>query len=164
MRNRPDLIVPIRDRRQRRRIVTLKNFRNVAIIAFVLFIAVTIYSEMRGPKAGEYGRLYSSELPPRVEVRPTEVVQEAATPPAPNVSDQTQADPMLVEPLTREQWLHGETQTADIAASTTIAPPTPVQVTQQGTGNDVTIVGGPEGVAIVRGARKRPLLAGGFGR
>jgi hypothetical protein len=153
--SRPDLIVPIRDRRQRRRIVTLKNFRNVAIFAVVIFLSVTVYSELRGPKAGEYGRLYTSELPPRVEPKPIEVVQEATS-----IDDQTHADPTLVQPMARAQWLDGET-----AGTTAAITPAPVQVhasvSQSG---DVTIVGGPEGVSVVRESRRRPVLSGGFGR
>ncbi|HEX7831559.1 MAG TPA: hypothetical protein VF787_18030 [Thermoanaerobaculia bacterium] len=154
--SRPDLIVPIRDRRQHRRIVTLKNFRNLAIVAVVAFLGVTVYSEIRGPKAGEYGRLYRSELPPSVEPKPVEVVQEATT-----IDDQTHADPTLVQPMARAQWLEGETATPTTA---TIAPsPVPVQASVSQSG-EVTIVGGPEGVSVVREQRRRPVLSGGFGR
>lgn len=166
MRRRPDLIVPIHDRRKRRRILTLRNFRNAAIAAVVLFIAMTIYFDYRGPRSGEYGRLFSSELPPRVEARPIEVVKEAV--PAP-VDDQTHADPTLVQPLAREQWLRGDepaTATAAAIATTSMVPPpapAPVEAATT-TGENVTIVGGPEGVSIVRAPRRRAVLSGGFGR
>ncbi|HEX2834506.1 MAG TPA: hypothetical protein VHW00_15955 [Thermoanaerobaculia bacterium] len=153
-----DLIVPIRDRRQRRRIVTLKNFRNVMIAAAAIFLAVTIYSETRGPKTGDYGRLYSNEMPAKVEPKPLEVVTEAASTAVP---DATHADPTLVEPMARAQWLNGEEQ----ATATLIAPASTTNVRiDPRAGGDVTIVGGPDGVTVVRGERRRPMLKGGFGR
>jgi len=85
-----------------------------------------------------------------------EVVKEAAP-----VEEQTHADPMLVEPMARAQWLQD-----DVATTATIAPVQPeisaASVTR-GTG-DVTIVGGTEGVTIVRSQRRKPVLSGGFGR
>lgn len=159
MRSQRDLIVPIRDRRQRRRIVTLKNFRNVSIAALLIFMAITIYSETRGPRAGDYGRLYSSEMPAReVAKQGVEVVQEAAT--APAVADESHADPTLVEPMARAQWLAAnasEPRSQQPVSATIVPPPTT-------RGGDVTIVGGPEGVTVVRGERKRAVLKGGFGR
>jgi hypothetical protein len=156
MRSKRDLIVPIRDRRQRRRIVTLRNFRNLTIAAVLAFLAITIYSETRGPGAGDYGRLYSNELPPRVEAKPVEVIHEAE--PA-TIPDATYADPTLVAPMARGQWLDGEQQTT----ATLVPPPVDVRI-DPSAGSDLTIVGGPEGVTVVRGERKRPLLKGGFGR
>jgi hypothetical protein len=166
MRRRPDLIVPIHDRRKRRRFLTLRNFRNVAIAALIVFVALTVYSDWRGSRSGDYGRLLSSQLPSRVESRPIEVVQEAGSPPV----DQTHADPMLVQPLAREQWLQDDepktatiaTTTATIAPTTTIAP-VPVEASATA-GKDVTIVGGQDGVSIVRAPRRRAVLSGGFGR
>lgn len=137
--------------------MTLKNFRNVMIAAAVIFLAVTIYSETRGPKAGDYGRLYSNEMP-KVEPKPVEVVTESASA---TVADATHADPMLVEPLGRAQWLNGEEQTT----ATLIAPASTTNVRiDPKAGGDVTIVGGPEGVTVVRGERRRQMLKGGFGR
>ncbi|HET8797412.1 MAG TPA: hypothetical protein VFO89_06985, partial [Thermoanaerobaculia bacterium] len=88
--------------------MTLKNFRNAMLVAIAAFVAVTIYSETRAPRPGGYGRLYSRELPPRIEAKPMERVVEAAVTgrdAVVRVDDQTHADPMLVEPLAREQWL-----------------------------------------------------------
>jgi len=133
--------------------VTLRNFRNVAIVAMAVFLAITIYSETRGHRTGDYGRLYSSELPARVDPKPVEVVTEATA-----VDEQTHADPMLVAPMARAQWLQGE-ETATVAVA---AAPTVVSTAEAK--GDVTIVGGPEGVSVVRAERRRPLLTGGFGR
>lgn len=157
-RSRPDLIVPIRDRRQGKRYLTL---RNVGIAVFVLafaFLLITIRSERRGLRAGDYGRLYTSEMPEPVAAKPAEVVREQA----PAVPDHSAADPMLVEPMARAQWLDGSQATA----AATVAP-APAAVTYQApVAGDarVAIVGGSEGVAIVKEAPKRPTLKGGFGR
>ena len=151
LRRRPDLIVPIRDRRQHKRYLTLKNFGVAVAVLALLFIAITIRSEMRGRTPGEFGGLFSRELP-AVEQKPVEVVQEAPPP----VDDATHADPLLVEPAARAQWLEGETAT--VAA-------VPTQQPVRSSASEVSIVGGPEGVTVVRReARPKPVLSGGFGR
>lgn len=154
MRQNPDLIVPIKDRRQRKRYVTLKNFGYVLIAALVVFLGITIRSEMRGTAPANYGRLVERELP-RVEQKPTEVVSEA-----PIVdSEQTHADPMLVAPMAREQWLRAQS-----TETTAVAVP-PRAAAAMATGEtDLVVVGGPEGVKVVQKERRRPTLSGGFGR
>jgi hypothetical protein len=155
LRRRPDLIVPIRDRRQRRRYLTLKNFGWTMLVLTVLFIGITIRSEMRGRTPGEFGRLFQREVDLKIEQKPVEVVREAPLP----VDDSTHADPMLVEPAARAQWLQGDT--AATATVVTVAPIPPVR----SSASEVAIVGGPEGVAVVRKeARPKPVLSGGFGR
>lgn len=155
MSRRPDLIVPIRDRRQRKRYLTLKNFGIVALVMLVAFIAISIRSEMRGLQRGDYGRLFRSEIPAPVEPKPMEVVREEL----PAVDDQTHADPMLVEPMARAQWLaDGSAATA----TTATAPPVTGASVRGEAG--VAIVGGVEGVTVVRREKRRPVLSGGFGR
>lgn len=154
---RPDLIVPIRDRRQRKRYLTLRNARNVFIGLAVLFIAITIRSEMQPRHADSFGRLLDRQLP-KVESQPVEVVKEAPPP----ITDQSAPDPMLVAPVAREQWLHDDTATTAAAAIEPI--PVPVTITPRAGRSDIAIVGGPEGIAVVRGEQRRPLLKGGFGR
>jgi hypothetical protein len=149
-----DLIVPIRDRRQRKRYVTLKNFGIAAIVAALLFIGITIRSEMRGTGAANYGGIVEREMP-QVEQKPVEVVREAQV----VDTEQTHADPLLIRPAAREQWLHADTP-----------DPAPVAIphraaTAMATGEtDVVVVGGPEGVKVVQKERRRPVLSGGFGR
>jgi hypothetical protein len=154
MARKPDLIVPIRDRRRRKRYLTLKNFAWATGIAFALFVVISIRSEMRGTGPGYYGRLYERELP-QVEQKPVEVVREAALP----VSEATHADPMLTESYAREQWLH-DTNTAEALPTTTVS----IQPRATGSESHVAIVGGTDGVAIVQQTRRRPVLSGGFGR
>lgn len=153
LRRRPDLIVPIRDRRQRRRYLTLKNFGWATLAAIVAFVAISIHSEMSGRTPGGYGRLFRKAVAVDVQQKPVEIVREAPPP----VDDATHADPMLVAPAARAQWLE-----AEAATTTTVAPLTTPAVTQ-GQG-DATIVGGPDGVTIVRKERRKPVLSGGFGR
>jgi len=152
---KPDLIVPIRDRRQHKRYLTLKNFAKVMFVLTVLFLAITIRSEMRGRTPGHFGRLFQREVP-AVEQKPVEVVTEAPAP----VPDVTHADPLLVEPAARAQWLQDDT-----ASTSTLVPvPTPVAPLRSSAA-EVAIVGGPEGVAVMRKeARPKPVLSGGFGR
>ena len=151
--------VPVHDRRQRRRFLTLKNFRNAAIAGLVLFAGISIRSELRGRHATEYyGQLYQSELPP-VEQKPVEIVREAEP-----VAEATHADPTLIQPMVREQWLH------DQASMTPVVTEVPVDNSQRAVASvqsgetRLAIVGGTDGVAIVKQERSRPQLSGGFGR
>lgn len=157
MSHRPDLIVPIRDRRRRKRILTLKNFGIFTAVLLVAFVAISLRSEMRGLNPGDYGRLFRSEVPSPVEAKPMEVVREQE--PAPAVDDQTHADPTLVQPMARSQWLVDESTTAAAAAVTA-----PVVVASVPGKADVAIVGGTDGVTVVRQERRKPVLSGGFGR
>lgn len=152
MRRKPDLIVP--DRRQRKRYLTLRNFRNVMIVLAIVFAVITIRSEMRRPDGTGYGRLVERELaPPPVVKPPLEVVEETAS-----IPDTTHPDPMLVEPLEREQWIRTE-ETAVVPMGGTRAEASVVSGE-----TSVAIVGGTEGVAIVKQPRRKPQLSGGFGR
>jgi hypothetical protein len=148
MRQRADLIVPVKDRRQHKRYLTLKNFAIACGVAFVLFMIVTVLSETRGPAPDDYGRLVRREIPVTpVEAKPLDVVTEAPAP----VDDQAYADPTLVQPMARQQqWMGNEP--AKVAAVQPTTPPA---------GDDVAVEGGPEGVSV---AKHRPLLKGGFGR
>ena len=164
-RHRPDLIVPVRDRRQRKRYLTLRNARNAFIVLSVLFLAITIRSELQPRHAAGFGRLLEREMP-KVEPKPVEVVHEAT----PAVDDHTAADPMLVAPAAREQWLHDSTQDQPYdqaaAASAGLQPmPTTATVIAPAEGDArFAIVGGSEGVTLVEQTRQRRVLRGGFGR
>ena len=81
-----------------------------------------------------------------------EIVREAP------VDDATSADPMLVAPAAREQILRGQNPQPPTTNIASVAQPVPM------TGERMTIVGGPEGVTIVRQTGPRPVLSGGFGR
>lgn len=156
MRSRSDLIIPIRDRRQRRRILTLKNFYKAAIVAIVLFAGLTIYFDVRHPRNnGDYGRLFGKQVSgqvPQVTKPPVDVVREAPVP------DQTAADPLLVAAQVREQYLGNPTLTpAPVTATAMTTPPA--------TNSDGTVVGGPNGVIIVKGkTNTKPTLQGGIFR
>lgn len=162
MRHRKDLIVPIRDRRQQKRWLTLRNFRNTILVIVVAFAAISISSELRQPTHGDYGRLYQREIVQApIAPKKVEVVTEAAAP----IADEIAADPMLLAPAAREQqWLmdvsaDGAAHSAEAAASALSAPPSALP-----TAAKVAIVGGPEGVTVVKEERARPLLRGGFMR
>ncbi|HEX7705104.1 MAG TPA: hypothetical protein VF701_01470 [Thermoanaerobaculia bacterium] len=139
----------------------MKNFGLVAIALAVLFLGITIRSEMRGPGSSDFGRLVNRELPV-VEQKPLEVVTEAD--PYVVSGGQRSADPMLVQPMARENWLVDE--------ATVAQPPVPdpvwesqarLSVTSSEPGG-LTVVGGPDGIAVQRREPRRPVLSGGFGR
>jgi hypothetical protein len=152
MKPRPDLIVPIKDRRQHKRYLTLRNFAIASAVAFVAFIAVSIYSEVRRPALNDYGRLARKLPDAPAPAKPAEAVTETAS-----IADEFAADPTLVQPMVRAQWLGEETTSAGVIE------PTPSVSTFQ-RGDDVVVVGGPEGVTIVKQKRRKPVLSGGFGR
>ncbi|MDQ3280507.1 MAG: hypothetical protein M3Q69_03760 [Acidobacteriota bacterium] len=155
MRGKKDLIVPVRDRRQHKRYLTLRNFRN-AVVAFVLvFGFITVRSEMRDPDV-HYGRLMQREVARDVDHKPVEVVQEAAMPPVP---DETHADPLLLAPAAREQWLHG-----DPAMPQGVTEMPRAEAAVASGESRIAIVGDSAGVSIVHTERRKPMLSGGFGR
>ncbi|HLJ73410.1 MAG TPA: hypothetical protein VKU62_02410 [Thermoanaerobaculia bacterium] len=137
--SRPDLIVPIRDRRQHRRILTLKNFGRAFIVLAVMFIGLTVYSTRSAKTANDYGRLFGKQVSSQTTIATPkyEVVKEAP------VNDQTAADPLLVDAQRREQWLSVAT-----TATTTAAPQTNT------------------GIAVTQSTpqQSRPLLSGGIFR
>lgn len=158
-RNRPDLIVPIRDRRAHRRILTLKNFRNACFVLVAVFAGIALYANLRDRKPHEdYGRLYS----PRIE-SPSSLPKHPQVAPTDAIADQDAADPTLVEAMNRATILRDE---ANVVPPTTAVPAVQpaAGATRADTAN-VEMVGGPEGVTLVkRDPRARPVLGGGFGR
>jgi len=145
------------ERRQHVRIVTLRNFGWLAIAALVAFGAITVRSEMRGRHMHDYGRLYDGQLTrDAAKKEPVEVVNEAeAAAPSPQIADQTPAaEPMLVLPV-------DPASAAIEPQQATIISPAVVPRARE---SRVAIVGGADGVTVVQQTRKRPLLAGGFGR
>jgi hypothetical protein len=161
---KPELIVPIRDRRQGRRILTLKNFRNAGVVLLALFAVVTIYAKLRTPKAADgYGRLYKGQIKiPDVTTKPPEIVHEAGP-----IADADGADPTLLSAAARAQYLGaGSNMPAQTANVTTVGALTPAQTasTVQKKDERVTIAGGAAGVAIVKESPEPPVLSGGFGK
>lgn len=158
--SRSDLIVPIRDRRQHRRILTLKNFAWAMGIAVAAFVGITIEANLRHSKGESgFGTLYGRQLPEPAAVKAPEVITEAPVP------DATAADPMLVAASAREQLLRADSN----VPATTTETPVPAPVVQASTGAvagdaHVAIVGDSGGVTIVKDAAKPPVLGGGFGR
>ncbi|MDQ6799381.1 MAG: hypothetical protein M3041_00925, partial [Acidobacteriota bacterium] len=82
MKPRPHLIVPIRDRRTRKRFLTLKNFGYAAIAIVVVFAALTIQSDLRHTKGDGYGRLLGKQVSGQPEVVPqkVDIIREAPVP------------------------------------------------------------------------------------
>ena len=135
------------ERRQHVRIVTLRNFGWLTLALAIVFIAISFRSELRGRHMNDYGRLTRHQYtPPDVEHQPVEVIEEGASP-----EPLKPAQEMVVVPVDQPP----QTQ---MPAYTAQAVPAPAD------GSRVTIVGGPEGVTIVKQPRRRPQLRGGFGR
>ena len=119
MRTKPDLIIPIRDRRQHRRILTLKNFAYVAVAVIMFFAGLTLQSDFRHKdKSEDYGRLFGKQVQTQVTVEEKKPDVVAAP-----IEDQTSADPLLVSAQRREQWLSVEPAPTTTTATTTTAAP-----------------------------------------
>lgn len=157
---RTGLVVPIRDRRQRRRILTLKNFRNAMVVLALILAGITIQANLRRPRAtDDFGRLSRTAVQAGTLVKQPEVIQEGA------VADETAADPTLVQAAARAQFLYAGSN-APAPQTSTVAPVDPTtQTAAAPVARDahVTLVGGPEGVSVVKENRARPELGGGFG-
>ncbi|HEV7427901.1 MAG TPA: hypothetical protein VGQ46_16215 [Thermoanaerobaculia bacterium] len=158
---KPLLIVPIRDRRQRRRILTIRNCAIAMLSLAVIFAAISIYNDHRSAPAGEYGRLFGSQVPVNAPARrKLDVVTEAP------VNAGGASDPMLVAPAAREQLLLANT---NAPAPAPAPPPVPIS-TPSAIGNvsehGTTIVGDGNGVAVVHASTTstaaRPVLSGGI--
>lgn len=159
-RRRPELIIPIRDRRRHVRILTLKNFGKALLVVAVLLVTANVVSEIRPMHNGEYGELFGHEVAqPAVTAKQPEVVAEAP------VQDAETADPLLVAPTAREQYLATDTATAAPAAVVpdhdAFAPRQPLLASGHG---HVAIVGDGSGVSVVSGgaAAQRTLTGGIF--
>src|SRR3954470_3210627 len=157
---KPLLIVPIRDRRQRRRILTIKNCAITMLSLAVVFASISIYNEARRAAAGEHGRPFGTQVPATNTAisRNVNVIKEGP------VDDQRAADPMLVAPAAREQLLLANTN-----APAPVPPPTPIAAPPaigNVSGHGTTIVGDGNGVAVVRtsttSTAARPVLSGGI--
>jgi hypothetical protein len=155
MRGKKGLIVPVRDRRQHKRYLTLKNFRNAALAFVLVFGFITLRSEMRDP-AAHYGRLMQREVTQNIEQKPVETVHEASLPAVP---DETHADPLLLEPAAREQWLHG-----DPAVPQGVTEMPRAEAAVAAGSSRIAIVGDGDSVTVVQQQRRKPILSGGFGR
>lgn len=153
--------LPFPDRRRRRRIVTLRNF-GILLLSFVVVLAVLHFrSEMRDP-SGDYGRLVERQIAPLQQVEAK--TPDPILPPADPVPDQVSADPFLLSAAAREQIL-GVTEPLQPVPTETVGfqPLEPI-LGREGEGR-VTMVGGAEGVTIVRETGDRlPRLGGGFMR
>jgi hypothetical protein len=160
----PLLIVPIRDRRQGRRVLTIKNFAMTMLGVAIVIAAISIYSQKRRGPAAEYGRLSGTEVaaPNRDLARKVDVIQEGP------IADQAAADPMLVAPAGREQLLMANSNVAPPPAVTTGGTATSAAVAPVGfaaSSNGTTIVGDGKGVALVHAPASStappPPLSGG---
>src|SRR5258708_29573247 len=158
---RRELNIPNRDRRARRRLLTLKNARLVVLGLVLLTVGVVLYARRQHGNAGDYGRLFGKQVTqPQVQApRHLAVVTEAPVP------DQTVADPLLVAPAAREQYLGVDQQPGTPAqAPPELATPAPKAVAVQ-QGDRVAVVGDPSCGSIHRttGAATTKLRSG-FGR
>jgi hypothetical protein len=152
----PELIVPIRDRRRGKRILTLKNVRNAAMIAIGLVIILAVVFQILQPKShDDYGRLFGQQVAvPAPEVHPApQVVTEGSIP------DQDHADPTLLGPAAREQYLGVNPNTATLVPTTT-EPAQPAPSIEKG--KHMTIVGDATGVTIATTTQQRETLGGGI--
>lgn len=153
---RADLIVPVRDRRQHRRILTLRNLRNALLVIIAIFAGITIEANLRKPSTADYGRLYARRVERTAVVQKKPVVVEEG-----QITDATAADPTLVAAQARAQILTGE---SDPRPQPVIPPQSSVPLIGHDAAGRLVVVGGPEGVTLVQQSGPKPVLGGGFGR
>jgi hypothetical protein len=159
---KPLLIVPIRDRRQHRRILTVKNCAISMLSVAVIFASISVYNEMRRGPAGEYGRLFGNQVgtPNDAITRKVDVVNEGP------VADQSAPDPMLVAPAAREQILMANSNVAVTPKPAPIFVAPPPSAIGDVRGHGTTIVGDGSGVTVVKApatsTAPRPVLSGGI--
>jgi hypothetical protein len=153
------LIVPIRDRRQRRRILTIRNCAVSMLSVAVLVAAISTYNAARRAPAGEYGRLFGGQVQTTNTAisRKIDVIEEGPA------DDQGTGEQMLAAPAAREQTL-GADRNVPVAP----APPPPSAIGSVN-GHGTTIVGDGNGVAVVHApatsttsTATRPVLSGGI--
>jgi hypothetical protein len=163
MSRNPLLIVPIRDRRQRRRILTIKNCAMTMLGVAVVFASISIYSASRRGKADDYGRLFGSQVgaPTRDVSRNIEVVHEGS------VADQSAPDPMLAAPAAREQLLMAKSNVDPTPASPSQVTPAPIVVVPANAkAHETTIVGDGNGIVVAKppasSTAAHPVLSGGI--
>jgi hypothetical protein len=154
-------IGPPRDRRVSRRFLTARNFRRGLLVAVIVFIAVSVYSELRSPERGGHGRLYerrnlstvdaAREAPEAIVESP---IAEAAAP-----------DPLLIDPQHRKEWLGVDGSedlptavpapaASDVVGRIETAPDAEPILGWNPAGreqkSEVVIAGGAQGVRVVR--------------
>jgi hypothetical protein len=155
----PLLIVPIRDRRQRRRILTIRNCAISMLSIAVVVASISVYNNSHREPATAYGRLFGTQVttPKDGVERKVDVIDEGT------VADQVATDPMLVAPAVRERLLMAD---SNVPAPPTKAAPAPALPRVSGDGRATAIVGDGTGVAIVHppatSTEPRKLLAGGI--
>ena len=158
-RSRTELIVPVRDRRQHRRILTLRNFAIAAAVGAAALVGITIEANLRNPKTEDFGRLYGNRIAqpaaPPVS-RKVDIIREGT------INDQIAADPTLVSAQARAQILSGEADKPPVQTTTATAPQG-AMIGHDSAGR-LVVVGGPEGVTLVQKDNAKPVLGGGFGR
>ena len=138
------------ERRKHRRIVTLKNFARLIVVALVALAAMNVVSELRAPRGNDYGRIVRHEIdrasPALSTPAPTlPVVREGGADALVRPHDEV----VLTEPASPEP------PRLDAAAWQAGAPAAPPDASR------VSIVGDESGVSVVAGRHK---LRGGFGR
>ena len=151
-------VVPAVERRSRRRIMTLRNFGIAAVVVVLIIAGLNIRSEMRDTTGDEdFGRLYGREIKKAPAVTPVPVTERVVAP----VDESPSADPFSLDAAAREQYLGTPSLTPEPVITTN--PVVPV-IPQGESETRVRIVGGPEGVELVKEERHRPQLGGGFGQ
>ncbi|HXI12941.1 MAG TPA: hypothetical protein VNM92_09860 [Thermoanaerobaculia bacterium] len=135
--------------------MTLRNARWAVLVAALLLIIVSIYSEMRPRDEKDFGRLYNKrkvDTTTTGERKPLEVIPEGS------INDETATDPMLVGGASREGYLGVERSDTMATGSMPADPGTvaPAPAVTGGPGNPllgkkkgrISITGGAGGVDI----------------
>ncbi|HUP46249.1 MAG TPA: hypothetical protein VM779_12130 [Thermoanaerobaculia bacterium] len=147
----------VAERRRRKRILTLRNVGFALLASLLILAGLNIRSEMGGGTGEDFGRLYERELAKVPVVEPERVMESDVI----AVDEAPSADPFSVEAATREQYL----RRYEPEPPPLLEPGEAVTYSPAAGGESrLRIVGGPDGVALVREERHAPVLGGGFGR
>jgi hypothetical protein len=148
----PLLIVPIRDRRQGRRILTIRNCAITMLAVAVVIASISIYSQRR---RGEGRELFRTETPAANGVaRNDDIISEG------DAIDQNPPAPMLAAPAAREYVPLPAPAPATRITKITPAPPVVIE------GHGTAIVGDGEAVKVIKAPATStappPPLSGGI--
>jgi hypothetical protein len=142
----PPSYLPPRDRRRGKRYLTLKNFAIVLLVVAVGFTGLSLRSEMRRPKPGQYGELFRIHTRESVDKLPVKVpvVTEAPVPEKPSV------DPMNLDQVNRAEWLEGEEDSSSVTTASTSQPFMIEPQYSSRTHSRIRISGGANGIWVER--------------
>jgi hypothetical protein len=143
--------LPPRNRRRGRRIITLKNFWRLLLAGIVLFVVLTVASNLKKSTPGQYGSLYGKQQPvaAKAAFHPA-IVTEAPTP----VSEQERADALRLDAAAKSQYLGTDNKACAAPIASPSVPAGAPATTSFASNVDNSSFGPPPAVAPLRRGQK----------